>query len=676
MPDDTENLISTVVRGIPDLELRLAADRELRGCLREQGQGIIRQVMDRFNEVDHHPSKTPWRWILAGLVVLVSIAVAIPHALNIYGYRQLVNGTIWINYEKSQARALEKLKEQPWSQQDRILLFGPLSNVSIDQRLETFRRMASSDPVFLAEYVTVHSNEKGSLPADLESLAAEFDPDNSLYDYLRAAREARDIVKEIPRTRAEIKAGKSVAWKINDEAKLAEAIRLMMQGSRKPDFRSRVGEMSEARMGLLPWSTREERFYSGFFVFPGFTTFQLNGLGQAVSAEAERLAATGDRKAFLELATAVEIMIRQRLADNDPTILGAIILQTEITRISGQMETAAGVLGLEEEAARFREVNRRLEDRREFISQREKTRDLRGPLAIRLPIGQHLIEFSHFRAKEPPDIRLGELLPGTYADHAFFSRALCFGIWTLSGLCAGLLLLHRAIASRTVRLIGTRMSRLVGWKDLAIIAGISCVLPTLYVLAFSRLTPLGAREYNLTGTYYLLPTAHFIDLFLAMVALTVLTTRWRLHRLGRVFGLGQSRTSWIGWLCLLGILLHIPLVGWWVEAQRFGKTAACMMALPVIACVIWLLVIFFRGPFGTMTDRVNGATMVRILIPMFGMAMIWAMALMQVFKAEDDHWTAQDRFLIDARDPGYKFTYERTLALRLNEELREALGHE
>jgi hypothetical protein len=65
--------------------------------------------------------------------------------------------------------------------------------------------------------------------------------------------------------------------------------------------------------------------------------------------------------------------------------------------------------------------------------------------------------------------------------------------------------------------------------------------------------------------------------------------------------------------------------------------------------------------------------LVRALIPVFGVMMIGTVALLPIFKAEEDFWFRQDRFVVNLQDPVYPFTYDKAVAERIKEEIHQIL---
>ncbi|WAC20277.1 hypothetical protein OVA24_02640 [Luteolibacter sp. SL250] len=278
--------------------------------------------------------------------------------------------------------------------------------------------------------------------------------------------------------------------------------------------------------------------------------------------------------------------------------------------------------------------------------------------------------------EEPPPLDEQLLLPTSYADHAFLSRTLTVAPWVLLGLSSGILMIHHATAPRMIRTTGRQIVRLLDWKDYSIIAVISFVFPVAYVMAISRLTPYGAREFNLTGTYGLMPAAHFASLFIMMVTAAILAARGRMRLRASFFGLGRGWSTVITWIALAAATIHVPLIGWCVTRQTFDKVTLYFIPILLVPGLIALVSVAFRSSFGSFQRRLDNDILVRTLIPCFGMMMIGTVSLLPLFEAEENHWFRQDRFVVNLEDSVFPFTFEKAVAERFNEEIRQMLETE
>jgi len=674
VPRDHDPLIEAAVRKIDDLELQLAARRELEECIIiSSDEESIRLTVEHFDRIDRSARPDLWRWLLLGAVLILSLLMATPQVMEGIEYRKIIRGSFWSDYEGTISKARQVLSNRAWSSEEEMLLFGGSESIPVEHRLRALRQMAQDDPAMLAEYMAVHVQQKAELPPDLRTIAARIDPDNSFFDYLSAAFITKGALKEIKRSPADVKANKPRLWEIKDSGKVAEAMALMAEAAAKPGFASYTMELTKRRAALLSWDTREQRLYSSMFVFPSaLSAFSLRQFGDAIVAEAQRLATAGDGASFLNLADSTDTFMRRRIDEDDSLLIGGLILSRDLSKVYQQFAITARELDLSAEAERYSANYERLQMWQDAIRAKRLARTGREVASIKTRI-EMSYELPLQVVAHPPPVDEGRLLAGTFADHAMYSRALVLAICALFALTAGILVLHRSLASPLIRSMGKRMSELLGWKSCLTIAGISFIPPTIYLLIISRLTPFGARQFNLRGTYGILPTAHFVALFLMIVILAILAGRWRLSRCAPPFALGRSWASIPGWLSLATAAAHMPTIGWLVGQQHFDRQALYAAGLLLVPGISWLLVIAFKGSFGSPVQRLGSSAMARILIPVCGLATIWMLLLLPLFQAEENHWIRKDHFNIDPSGPDFRFTYEESLTKQLYREIREAI---
>ncbi len=675
MPESDDALLDATVGDIPDLELRIAARRELAGCLTAADESTVSRALDRFAKVRRSSRPDLWRWILLGVVLILSLSMGTSHVISgVKVYRTLDYS--WEDQEEILASARKSLGHRGWTREQEAFLFGEASGMSTDERLLHLRRMAEQDPVMLGEYVRVHLQKKSALPPDLRDLADKVDPDNAIYDYVTAGLLAKNSVGQSKRTPVEIRAKKPVSWEIKEPEKLTQVIASLAAATAKPAFKSYYREAVIKRTVLLPWSTREQRLSSSNFIWSSPSARSSLQLSHAICAEAQRLAADGDLNGFIDLAAMTETHWQRRLADNDPTLINDVVLSGEISQISYAFAPAARTLDLATEERRYLSIIDDQEKRSDARSARRKALTGREPLTIKTGIEMRWADMLGNMVKDPPPFDEQLLLPTSYADHALYSRALTVALWILLGVSTGILMIQRSTTSRMIRTTGRQIVRLLDWKDYAIITVISFVLPVTYVMAISRLTPYGAREYNLTGTYGLMPAAHFASLFIMMVTAAILTARWRMLCRAAFFGLGRGWPTVITWIALAAATFHVPLIGWCVTRQTFDRVTLYFIPILLVPGLIALGSVAFRSSFGSFQRRLDNDILVRALIPGFGLVMIGTVALLPLFEAEENHWFRQDRFVVNLEDPEFPFTYENAVAERLNEEIRQMLETE
>lgn len=674
MPGNDDAILDAVVGDIADLELRITARQKLSECITTTDDNTVNRTLDRFAKVKRSTRPDLWRWILLGIVLVLSLSMGTPHIISGVTYYREQTGSGWDNYEKRIASVRKNLGQRNWTRQQEALLFGRLDEMPLDERLRYLRQMAGQDPVMLGEYMRVYTDKKSAMPPDLQDLAREIDPDNAIFDYYNAALLAKDSVKETKRSYAEIRAKKPASWEIKDSEKLVRAMALLVDATAKPAYNSHLREGVIKRIPLLPWSTREERLFSSHFVFASpFPGFYLHSLTPAICAEAQRLATAGDQDGFIKLATMTETYWHRRLTDDDPTPVNGLMLLTEIEKTCEPFVRSAKSLGLEAEEKHYLAISDGLKKRRAILIAKEAARTGREPLTIRTSLEMKFAELMDNRVVRGPPIDETLLLPTAYADHALYSRALTLALCAMFALVTAFLMIHYAITSRMIRVTGKQIARLLDWKDYTIISTISFTIPVAYVLTIPRLTPYGAREFNLRGTLGILPATHFAALFLMMLILTVLVTQWRLRQKASIFGLRRGWPSIFGWISFITAALHVPLIGWFFSRETLERPLLYAILALLAPSLLWLISMAFRSLAGSFISRLNSDVLVRALIPSFGLLMIGILSLLPLFKAEEDYWIQQDRFVFNPEDPVFPFTYEKAIADRFNDEILQIL---
>ncbi|RYD33101.1 MAG: hypothetical protein EOP87_11630 [Verrucomicrobiaceae bacterium] len=672
MPGNDDALLDATVGDVADLELRIGARRELGECIVATDESTVSRALDRFAKVKRSSRPDLWRWILLGVVLILSLSMGTSHVTSGVAIDRMMNYS-WEDQEKVLANARQALGQRGWTRQQEAFLFGEAAGMSTEEKLLHLRRMAEQDPVMLMEYVRIHMEKKSALPPDFRDLANKIDPDNAVFDYLKAALLTKNSIKAEKRTRAKM----PVRWEIKEPGKLSQAISSLADATAKPAFNSHLRETVVRRTASLPWATREERLSSAFFtVSLPYPVFALRSLSVAISAEAQRLAKDGDRPGFSKLAAMSEIYWQRRLTCDDPTLVNGMMLQAEIAEICQSFGPAAAKLGMAAEEKRYLSITDHLEKRRAARDARTKALTGRESLAIKTSAGMAYSEYTPTLVKEPPPLNEHLLLPTSYADHALYSRVLTVALWVLLGLSAGILMIHHATAPRMIRTTGRSLVRLLYWRDYAIISVISFLLPLAFVMAVSRLTPYGAREFNLTGTYGLMPAAHFASLFIMMVTAAILTAQWRIRRRAAFFGLGRGWPTIITWIALAAAMLHVPLIGWYVTRETLDRVTLYSIPILLVPGLISLVSVAFRSSFGSFQGRLGNDVLVRVLVPSFGLIMIGILPLLPLFEAEENYWFRQDRFVVNLEDPVFPFTYEKAVAERFNEEIRQMLETE
>jgi hypothetical protein len=262
------------------------------------------------------------------------------------------------------------------------------------------------------------------------------------------------------------------------------------------------------------------------------------------------------------------------------------------------------------------------------------------------------------------------------------------------GLCLAAVAAYRFRVSRLVLRLSGRMKELLDGGDWAWILGAGVLLPLAYVLAVNRLTPLGGREFGMLGNGMLLPAGHFVGLILLWLTVPILVTRWRLGK--RAVGLGFTKAGWLGWIAVACAAAFVPLIGWAAISQSYAPDWRFWMEdlgieLPespgepwrfgvafgfLGAPLLWVIFCTFRALLSPTRRVIHHATVARVLVRVFTMAMLLLAILTIGFKAAENHWFQRETLgRVDPAKPGWS-AFEHEVAAQMRRELKEILGYD
>jgi hypothetical protein len=267
----------------------------------------------------------------------------------------------------------------------------------------------------------------------------------------------------------------------------------------------------------------------------------------------------------------------------------------------------------------------------------------------------------------PPTITKNDLRPGRYAEHALFERIFCLFAWALLALCAA----HsRYRTSPHVRSLSARMLDLLRPSDWAWILLGGVMLPVLWYLAITRLTPLSAREWSLQHTAFIQPSCQIGSLLALMIILPPVIATKCLGKRGAPLGL-TTRRPWLGWLAAASTALAIPAFG----AIPFGRRDMLLDFASVLLGIglLWLLVGFGRNIFGRPVHALRRATLARMVLPAWILGMLLFALAVPLLYTEERHWIQQDRLLEISADAPALSRYEYAVSQVLRAELLEMI---
>ncbi len=199
------------------------------------------------------------------------------------------------------------------------------------------------------------------------------------------------------------------------------------------------------------------------------------------------------------------------------------------------------------------------------------------------------------------------------------------------------------------------------------------VLPSLFYFVIYRLTPLGARDWSIAASAFMVPAGQVAAMGFLMIVLPVLVARWRLGKRGAMLG-WQQRRAWMGWAAVICGALSLPVFGL-SFARGKGNEAVMMIAAALLGILVlaWL-VIGIRAVFSKRPALLRRVTLSRILVPAYALGMLLMAASMPLYHAAEKRWLAQDRLMEITPEAPALSRYEWEVAQAMRTELLEILN--
>ena len=223
-----------------------------------------------------------------------------------------------------------------------------------------------------------------------------------------------------------------------------------------------------------------------------------------------------------------------------------------------------------------------------------------------------------------------------------------------------------------VRRLSARMEGLLKPADWAWILGFGVALPFLFYLAIYRLTPLGARDWSIAASAFIVPSGQVAAMGFLMILLPVLVARWRLGKRGAMLGWQKGRAGQ-GWTAAICGALSLPGFGLSFASGKGSQpvmmTAAALLGILVLAS----LVIGIRAVFCRRATLLRRVTLSRVLVPAYALGMLLMAASMPFYHAAEKRWLEQDRLMKISPEAPAMSRYEGEVAQAMREELLEIL---
>ena len=670
MPDPAERFLEAATAPLGDnAERQVMARRELEECLAAGEAGALADAADALETA----KRRNWGKIsLYAVTAVVSIVLlALPGGISaaIDGMRSLLSAessgsTPWVPND-SEDRISEGLNPQ-----QRLLMFGDTTKSDPAERFKVLWDSDPANPAYFGEYSLRYIKDHHRLPPDFLDTADKLDPDNAWFTLIAASVTAKDSVELIKQSPLERKQGVPPGYLILDPKRLDEALRLLEKAAGQPRFHAYQSSLLADRIALLPRRTDFVSQLPSLVCLVGIPSavFTLRHAADAADVGAWQAADRGDAEAFRRIAAIWETCLRHMVEAERPDLFHGFVARVVLQSTSNRYSKTS-LPGIEDVNQRWRPIAERMRQEKEERDTREWNEELR--LKGGLLAGWSLSSLMKV-LRSPIPITDADLKPGRMVDHELFSRISAAVVWLVLGLMLLAAALYRRRASVLVRRLSGRLADLLKPVDWAWILGAGVVLPFLFYLAIYRLTPLGARDWSIVASVFIVPGGQVAAMGFLMIVLPVLIARWRLGKRGAVLGWHKGR-AWMGWAAVVCGALSLPVFGLSFASGK-GSEAMMMAAAALLGILVlaWLL-LGLRAVFSERPALLRRATLSRVLVPAYALGMLLMVASMPLYHAAEKRWLAQDRLMEITPEAPAMNRYEWQVAQALRAENLELL---
>jgi hypothetical protein len=671
MPDPAERFLAAATAPLGDnAELQVMARRELEECLVD---GDAEDLAVATETLERKKPRRGWKialYAVTAAVSVVSLGLLGRMATTIEGVRMILSPLAARQRLPSPVKKEAHLGKNLNAEQ-RLLLFGDTSNSNPAERFKTLWDSDPGNPAYFAEYSIHYINESDRLPPDYLETAANLDPDNAWFTLMAAGVAAEGSVKQNASGSIHIKQGIPPGFKILDQVRLNEAVELLEKAASQPRFDSYQTGLTMRRIALLPQQTDLGHQLPYRVHLAGFpvAVIQLTHAASAANAAAWQAADRGDAEEFQRVAAIWEPCLRRWAASECPDLYHSIALRSVLTNTSYRFANT-NFPELKALNDRWQPISAWLSEDRQLRDSREWDEELKlkGGMLVSLSLPMMTKQL-----QTPIPITGADLKPGRMVDHELFSRISAAVVWLVFGLTLLAAAIYRQRASVLVRRLSGRLEDLLKSADWVWILGAGVVLPFVFYLAIYRLTLLGARDWSIAASAFMVPSGQVAAMGFLMIVLPLLIARWRLGRRGAILGWRKGR-AWMGWTAVICGALSLPVFGL-SFARGKGSEAVIMIAAALLGILVlaWLI-IGIRAVFSKRTALLRRVTLSRVLVPAYALGMLLMAASMPLYHAAEKRWLAQDRLMEITPEAPAMSRYEWEVAQAMRAELLEILN--
>ena len=467
------------------------------------------------------------------------------------------------------------------SENDLLFVFGDFEEEIPDAKRATLYRQNPDNISYLSDYLA----EKRNPPAEEFKKAIELEPDNGWFKLFYAGILSSEAVVRNDAHRWDEKEPK---WKLADAEKLEEALKLLKQVNKDPEFHRHTTTNQKKRISLLP--PRQEVFDEVEYITvlgsnPEKDSMAMLRLLEAIIWKARELAKERDSQAFSEL-TETAFRIIPRSLEQHQSLLGTLIHMTYLRHLSRSLAKAAEGSGFDEaEIDELRileqemvEIQRWMKSGVEPKKSPQKYGSVLAALSTTPKIGLGVSDVTQ------PTVDDWE--PSRMKQHLQIEK-LYLGMTALAlYLAAFLSLVFSKIARKNSKIASLHLEAAFPIRDLLLIIFPSFFLPLILYLLLTRLTPFGCLDWawrHSEGMPFALHLGLSFYLFLFLpIAISAFLVRSRLHRLR----LAQKTTLW-NWVPLFCSLIALLAA----STFRYFEYQAAIVSAVVATFGFWFWLI-------------------------------------------------------------------------------------
>lgn len=635
--DPSPDWISSVTRPFNDnLELQLAAQQELVERAADTDPDQLATLTSRFDAIDQTTSprkRALFHWLPIALAFLVALGIAIPTVLQYLSIRDNLSS---MGMMRGTPKTQSDIFRSQLSPADHFALFGDTGQATEELAVKALWQSDPDNPVLYNYYL----NHCETYPDDLLETAEQIDSDNGWFVLIAAGEFAKDVTDSESRPWHGPREDKPVVrdWKITDSDKFQESLALIKHASTK----SRLERYDEIHLGqrltLLPpehdIASRVIRLIHTAAT-PTKGAFHVLGCSKVLSAHIWQLGQDKDTEGIRAMIPVVEQLCRN-LNEQDGFLVSQLVVQAFCRSTYEHLLEACERNGMTEEADRIRPVVTHLRLARD--AQRNQHDD-HGDL-----IQKHAGVLTALSAPAVTQFggtgpTLGDLAPGRRADYALADRVALFAATAslLIAILAALPLPH--LRGKLSARLGARFSELLRPSDWLWILTLGTLLPLLWLLAITRLTPLGCRDWSVVFAGLQPVLTQYSIAIVLIIPSTLCAVRWRLGKNAGSLGFSPRRPRWSLVPALL-IAFSIPIAGLIRDAN--GIWPILVAGIIASLATLWLLILTCRAIFGHQRHAPYRAAVARLLPRAFAHAAILLLALLPLTILAERHWITQD----------------------------------